>query len=178
MEPRFGVDEIAAFYAVFSLHMRDLGTPVLPVGFFEAIAREFGDEVCFGCVYHEGRPVAAGCAFRSGDELELAWASALRSHSRMAPNMLLYWSFMDRAIADGCGVFNFGRCSAGSGTHRFKRQWGGRDEQLRWYHHSTGRIVKTPSPDDHAYAWGPRIWSRLPLALANRLGPVIVKHIP
>ena len=173
-----GVDQLEAFYEVFSRHMRDLGTPVLPRRFFERIAAEFPDSVRFGSVRHRGRPVAAGCGFRWDDELEMTWASSLRSHSRMAPNMLLYWSFMENAIEEGCRTFNFGRCTPGGGTHRFKRQWGGRDEQLCWYHHAAGRRTKTPSPDDGAYAWGPRLWSRLPLAVANRLGPAIVKGIP
>ncbi len=183
MEVRFGAGQpgagqLAAFYRIFTRHMRDLGTPVLPRRFFDRIAEEFPDSVRFGSVYYEGRPVAAGCGFRWADELEMTWASSLRSHSRMAPNMLLYWAFMEHAIEDGCRTFNFGRCSPGSGTHRFKRQWGGRDQQLHWYHQAAGRRTKTPSPDDGAYAWGPRIWSRLPLPIANRLGPAIVKYIP
>ena len=93
--------------------------------------------------------------------------------------MLLYWSFMERATKQGLTVFNFGRCSAGSGTHRFKRQWGSRDEQLWWYQQAApGRLAATPSPDDAAYAWGPRLWKRLPLGLATLLGPRIVRSIP
>lgn len=173
-----GTSELEAFYEVFSRHMRDLGTPVLPRRFFDRIAAEFPDSARFGSVWHEGRPVAAGCGFRWADELEMTWASSLRSHGRMAPNMLLYWAFMEHAIENGCRTFNFGRCTPGGGTHRFKLQWGGRDEPLHWYHHAAGRRTKTPSPDDGSYAWGPRIWSRLPLAVANRLGPAIVKNIP
>jgi FemAB-related protein (PEP-CTERM system-associated) len=178
MEARFGTDQRASFYDVFTRHMRDLGTPVLPRRFFDRIAEQFPDSVRFGCVYHEGRPVAAGCGFRWGDELEMTWASSLRSHSRMAPNMLLYWSFFEKAIDESSRIFNFGRCSPGSGTHRFKRQWGGRDQQLLWYQRATDNRAKTPSPDDSAYAWGARAWSLLPLPIANRLGPAIVKYIP
>ena len=39
-------------------------------------------------------------------------------------------------------------------------------------------VGKTPSPDDAAYAWGPRLWKRLPLPVATALGPRIVKYIP
>ncbi len=178
LEPRIGPDQLEAFYAVFSRHMRDLGTPALPRSFFAAISDEFPGSVRFGCVYQGDTPVACGCGFRWNNEFEMTWASALRSHSRMAPNMLLYWSFMEWAIEDGCRAFNFGRCTPGSGSHRFKLQWGGRDEQLHWYYHASGRRTKTPSPDDRAFSWGPRLWRRLPLAVANRLGPSVVKYIP
>jgi hypothetical protein len=110
----------------------------------------------------------------------MTWASALSEYNRIAPNMLLYWSFMERAIEQGLGLFNFGRCSPGVGTHRFKRQWGSRDEQLWWYQHAPGGVTEaaTPSPDSGAWAWGPRVWRKLPLPLANVLGPRVVKYIP
>ncbi len=175
---RFGADQVAPFFEVFSRHMRDLGTPTQPRRLFEAIAEAFGPDAWFGCAYLADRPIAAGAGFRWGDEVEMTWASSLVEFNRIAPNMMLYWSFMERGIAEGLARFNFGRCTPGSGTHRFKRQWGGRDERLWWYQHSSGEEASTPSPDDGAYAWGPRIWRHLPVPLATALGPRIVRSIP
>ena len=83
-------------------------------------------------------------------------------------------------MAEGVRTFNFGRCTPDSGTHRFKRQWGGRDEPLWWYQWAPegAGAVATPSPDDARYAWGPAIWRRLPLPLANALGPWVVRSVP
>jgi serine/alanine adding enzyme len=173
-----GPEQMEGFYAVFSRHMRDLGTPVQSRVFFERILETFGADVWFGCAYHGGRPVAAGCGFRWEDEFEMTWASSLRSHNRIAPNMLVYWGMMERCIADGVRRFNFGRCTPGSGTHRFKQQWGGRDEPLWWYQWSRGQVAATPSPDSAGLRWGPRVWRHLPLCLANLIGPKIVRLIP
>lgn len=178
VEVRFGADQVAPFHRVFARHMRDLGTPALPASFFEEIARTFGDSAWFGCAWHEGQPVACGAGFAWNGEFEMTWASALAAYNRLAPNMLLYWSFMERAAAQGLGTFNFGRCTPGSGTHRFKLQWGSRDEPLHWYQHADQATAGTPSPDDGAYAWGPRIWKRLPVGVATALGPRVVKWIP
>jgi FemAB-related protein (PEP-CTERM system-associated) len=175
---RFGTAEVAPFFQVFSRHMRDLGTPTQPLRLFETIAEQFPRDAWFGCAYHEGRAVAAGCAFRWADEVEITWASALVEYKRMAANMLLYWSFMERAIEDGARVFNFGRCTPGEGTHRFKMQWGSRDEALWWYDVATQPGLTTPSPTDASYAWGPRVWKRLPVSVATALGPRIVQYIP
>lgn len=176
----FGGEHLPAFYDVFAHHMRDLGTPVLPRAYFENIAETFGAEVWFGCAYLDGRAVAAGCGFRWGEEFEIAWASALTAYNRIAPNMLLYWAFIERCVAEGVRIFNFGRCTPGGGTHRFKRQWGGSDEPLHWYQWSPGASADahTPSPDDGAYALGPRLWRHLPVPLATWLGPRIVRGIP
>ncbi|MGH7561384.1 MAG: FemAB family XrtA/PEP-CTERM system-associated protein [Gemmatimonadales bacterium] len=177
---RFGADQLASFFRVFSRHMRHLGTPTLPLRFFEAIAERFAEDVWFGCAWLGAEPVAAGAGFRWGAEFELTWASALAEHNHLAPNMLLYWSFMERAVSAGVSRFDFGRCTPGGGTHRFKRQWGGRDEPLWWYQAARSGAVNaaTPSPEQSIYAWGPRIWRRLPLGLTTLLGPRVVRFLP
>jgi FemAB-related protein (PEP-CTERM system-associated) len=179
VETRFGRDQVEPFYRVFAQHMRDLGTPVMPRTYFEAIAETFGDEAWFACAWLGKTPVACGAGFRWGDEVEITWASALRAHSRIAPNMALYWAFIERAAREGARVFNFGRCTPGSATHRFKRQWGARDEALWWYGASrSGADDATPSPTDGAFSWGPRLWRHLPERVATALGPRIVRGIP
>lgn len=174
----FGRDQVEPFYAVFSRHMRDLGTPTQSLALFRAIAEEFPDDCWFACAYLAGQPVAGGCGFRFGDEFEMTWASSLREHNRESPNMLLYWSFMERAIRNGVERFNFGRCTPGSGTHRFKLQWGGREQPLWWYGLAASSDVTTPSPSSSAFRWGPRIWRRLPASIATAFGPSIVRYIP
>jgi serine/alanine adding enzyme len=174
---RFGPEQAAPFYRVFAEHMRDLGTPAQPKALFDAIAAEFGADVWFGCAYFGDTPVAGGCGFAWDGQFEMTWASALVRYNAIAPNMALYWAFIERAAAARLAVFNFGRCTAGSGTHRFKQQWGGRDQQLFWYQSAQG-MSATPSPDDGAYAWGPRLWKHLPTALATALGPRIVRYLP
>ncbi|MFQ5745733.1 MAG: FemAB family XrtA/PEP-CTERM system-associated protein [Gemmatimonadota bacterium] len=178
VEVRFGEDQIGPFYRVFARHMRDLGTPVLPRELFASIARAFPTEFRVGCAWLGGRPVAGGCGFRWAHEFELTWASSLRPYNRIAPNMLLYWRFMEEMTREGATLFNFGRCTPGGGTHRFKRQWGGEDETLWWYQRSNAGQAGTPSPESPRYALATRLWRRLPLPLANRLGPRLVRFIP
>jgi serine/alanine adding enzyme len=175
---RFGLEHVDAFYRVFSRHMRDLGTPTLPRRWFEALTARFPEDTWVGCAYHDGQPVAGACGFQWGDELEVTWVSALKDHHRSYANMLLYWAFIERAANQGLRVFNFGRCTPGGGTHRFKQQWGARDVPLMWYQPVAGRRAATPSPNEGAFAWGPRLWKRLPLAVANAIGPSIVRMIP
>lgn len=177
---RFGgePDQLDAFYQVFSRHMRDLGTPTLPRRFFASLLDRFSEEIWIGCAYSGDQPVAAGFGFQWSGELELTWVSALQEYHRNYANMLLYWRFIERAAEQGLGVFNFGRCTPGGGTHHFKQQWGSRDVPLMWYQPVVGRRTATPSPHEGAFALGPFLWKRLPLAVANALGPSIVRMIP
>lgn len=179
MTARVGAEEQNAFYEVFRRNMRDLGTPVLPQSFFQALARTFADDVVFATVYSTGGlPAASACCLRWGDELEITWASTVREFNRFSPNMLLYATVMEEAIRRGVRLFNFGRSTPGGPTHRFKQQWGGSDVPLPWANW-------WPSPPrGHDDAAGPlmraavAIWKRLPLAIANRVGPKLAGRLP
>jgi len=178
METRFGSDQVQPFYEVFARNMRDLGTPALPLRWFERIARDFGASVRFGVVYAGNQPVAAGCGFQAYGEFEITWASSLKQWAQQAPNMLLYWSFMQEAIATGAMAFNFGRCVEGGGTHRFKRQWGGQDVPLPWLRWPAVAQPAPPGADDARFALATATWKRLPLGITTRLGPWLARKIP
>jgi serine/alanine adding enzyme len=178
MTATFGADLVEPFYGVFTRNMRDLGTPVLPRAFFERIARVFPDTAEFCVVWKDDEPVAAGCGFVWNGEFEITWASALREWNRSAPNMLLYAALMERMVERGVRTFNFGRCTPGGGTHRFKLQWGGVDEPLPWAQWSARGAAGTPSPDRPLFRLATAAWQRLPLAVANRLGPALARSLP
>lgn len=175
---RFGMDQLEPFHAVFREHMRDLGTPALPLRFFRALAAGLAHRIWFAVAYHGSTPVAAGAGFHWQGTVEITWASALARYNRFAPNMGLYWAAIQWAIAQGAGRFDFGRCTPDSGTHRFKRQWGGSDLPLHWYQWSLSGVDRTPSPDQGLYALGVRAWKHLPLPVANWLGARLVRFLP
>lgn len=175
---QFGLDRVDDFHAVYARHMRDLGTPAQPNVYFRAIADRFGDDAWFGCAYLDGRPIACGAGFRWGTEFEITWASALREFNRVSPNMGLYWAFIERAANAGLDRFNFGRCTPGSNTHRFKRQWGALDEPLWWYQWMPVGETGIPSQSSPTFALATRVWQRLPVAISTALGPRIVRYLP
>jgi FemAB-related protein (PEP-CTERM system-associated) len=175
---RQGLDQVDAFYRVFAEHMRDLGTPVLSRAVFRTAAQVLPDATRVAVAYAGDQPVAGGVGFAYGDEFEITWASALRGFNKSSPNMLVYWELMQTCVREGRRRFNFGRCTPGGGTHKFKRQWGGDDAPLYWYQLAREEGAATPSPDDGAFSWGPRIWRKLPLAVASAVGPHVVRNIP
>ncbi len=176
MEVRFGAAELEPFYEIFARNMRDLGTPVLPRAWFEAIRDEMEREVIFASVYWQGIPVAAGCGFLWNGEFELTWSSAIREHNSKHPNMLLCWGLMQECIKRGAHTFNFGRSTPDSNTHHFKEQWGGHDVPLPWG--IWGKRVAPPNPNSTKFRIARAVWSRLPLPLANRFGPLLSRQLP
>jgi serine/alanine adding enzyme len=178
---RHGLDQARPFYRVFSRHMRDLGTPVMPWSFFQSVVEQFPDSALFAVAYAGATPIAGGAGFVWGSggrrEFEMTWASALREYNRMSPNMLVYWELMKHVADAGIGTFNFGRCTPGGSTHRFKTQWGTVDQPLWWYEHSAhGAQPMTEHSPGAALAT--RLWKRVPVGVANLVGPRLVRLIP
>jgi FemAB-related protein (PEP-CTERM system-associated) len=167
------------FYRVFCRNMRDLGTPVLSGIFFKNILQGFPKESQIFIVKYRDRPIAGALTLTCNDRMEIPWASSIQSYNRLCPNTLLYWEAIKNAIAMGCREFDFGRCTKDSTTYRFKEQWGTRIKQLYWqYRVSKESALPTMAPSHSQFAPAIWFWKRLPLALANRLGPLIAKNIP
>lgn len=179
MVARSGAAELSLFYRVFARNMRDLGTPVLSRAFFERLALAFGDRVLFTSVATKGgNPAAAACTLLWRDEAEIVWASSLREYNHLSPNMLLYARTMEESITRGARLFNFGRCTPGGPTHRFKLQWGGQDVPLPWPTWSRGEGEGIATGDSLKFRIATSAWSRLPLGVANRVGPMLARHLP
>ena len=174
-----GIEYVEDFYSVFSRNMRDLGTPVYGIKFFENILHTFPEETRIIIIRLNTRPVAAGFLMSHGNRLEIPWASAIRDINHISINMLLYWETLKWAILNGYSHFDFGRSSRDSGTFRFKQQWGARPVQLYW-HYWLGNNTEMPSlsPSNPKFALMIGIWKQLPITLTQWLGPMIVKNLP
>ncbi len=174
-----GAEGLADFYPVFSRNMRDIGVPVWGREFFRAMLERFGSRVRVVLVHQGALPVGAALLFLHGSTAVVPSASSLRSHFALCPNHLLYWTALRTAREMGARVFDFGRSTPGSGTYHFKRQWGAVDKTCYW-HYALLRLREAPdrSTESPRLRWAVRAWRRLPLPIANRLGPRIVRRIP
>ena len=174
-----GAELLEEFYVVFARNMRDLGTPVYARRLFEEVLAAFPDRARVHVVRLQGRPVAAAVTFRTHRTVEVPWASSIRDYNALCPNHLLYWSIIERAEALGCGILDFGRSTPDEGTYKFKQQWGAKPLPLHWeYRLVSGSAVPNASPSNPKFRLAIAAWKRLPLALATRLGPRIVRGIP
>jgi FemAB-related protein (PEP-CTERM system-associated) len=167
------------FYRVFAPAMRDLGTPVYSERFFRTALEAFSGLAAVIVIRVRGEAQAAAITVRHGRQIEVPWAAATAAAKRAALNMRMYWELLRSAIESGAESFNFGRSSVGSGTYRFKEQWGAVPRQLHWYYWlPAGAALPMLNHANPKYAMAAALWRRLPLWCANRLGPQIVRHLP
>ncbi len=174
-----GIALISEFYAVFAEKMRDLGTPVYHEGFFTDVATEFPDSTTFVVVRIAGKPVAAACLIGFREILEIPWAASRKSYNSIGINMFMYHAILEEAIARRYRFFDFGRSTEGESTYRFKAQWGARPYPLHWQRYlKNGVPFEGDGKPNIVMQTASRIWKRLPVVLATRMGPVIARNLP
>ena len=174
-----GRELLDRFYRVFAHNMRDLGTPVYSIRFFERVLSNFPDCSRVFLVDHGEATVAGAIVLSHRDTIEVPWASSLRAYRTQCPNNLLYWRIIEHAIGAGFKTLDFGRSTPNEGTFQFKQQWGAQPRPLHWeYVLRDGAALPDLSPANPRYRSAIKIWTRLPLAITNWVGPHIVRSIP
>ena len=173
-----GTDLVEDFYRVFSIRMRELGTPVYSKKLFLSICAEFSgsSEIC--CVY-DGDKVIGAAILVHGDQItEVPSAATLISYNKSNVNMLMYWQLLCRSVERRQKAFDFGRATIDSPTYKFKKQWGATSHPAHWQYYLRKGRVDDMRPDSGKKKFIIQIWKHLPLWVTNRLGPYIVRGIP
>jgi FemAB-related protein (PEP-CTERM system-associated) len=174
-----GGELVGAFYSVFAANMRNLGTPVYPRAWFENVCRFLPEETRILTLWDKGKPVAGTLMTTFRDFVELPWIASLPEERRRYSTVLLYGTALEWAIQNGYARVDLGRCTPGSGTHQFKQQWNCEEVPLHWYYWlAPGVPLPRLRPDNPKYRLAVKVWQKLPLWLANTLGPRIVRSIP
>jgi FemAB-related protein (PEP-CTERM system-associated) len=174
-----GVELLNEFYAVFARNMRDLGTPVYGRQLFAEILGAFHTDAKIHLVRLAGATIAGALSYGYGQIVEVPSASSLREHRNLCPNHLMYWTIIQDAIRDRRTIFDFGRSTPNDGTYHFKEQWGAVPEQL-WWEYGLLSGEQLPSADRKEASFQRRVeyWKKLPVSVANLIGPRIARLIP
>jgi FemAB-related protein (PEP-CTERM system-associated) len=172
-------DRLGEFYAVFTRNMRDLGSPVHSHAFLHCVLEAFGAAArLYLTVSSTGEAVGGAIALRQRHRVTVPWASSLRAYFPSCPNHSLYWKVLQDSVEQGAEDFDFGRSHRDSGTYRFKKQWGADAIPLQWRAFTADGREEPPrhlKPSEHGGIT--KLWSRLPVWLANRIGPLIRRQI-
>ena len=180
LEVTFGREEnLDSFYSVFSINMRDLGTPVWTKKLFKKILSYFPNSSEIALVKLKDMVIGGALILYFKDMMTVPSASSLSSFLRYCPNNILYWEIIQRGCERGVKRFDFGRSTLNSGTFNFKKQWVKEPSQLHWqYYLNKARELPELNPESAGFSLAKKLWRKLPLPLANFLGPKIVRNLP
>lgn len=167
-----------AHYAVYAESVRNLGTPVFPRRLFEAVLDRFGGDADILTVRHDGAPVASVLSLYHGGTVMPYWGGGVWAARGLRANEVMYYSLMNHARRRGCTRFDFGRSKAGTGAHAFKKNWGFEPEPLAYaVRTADGAEPRDTNPMSAKYRMQVRLWQKLPLSVANRIGPLIARGL-
>lgn len=167
------------FFAVYADNVRRHGTPALSRKWFEALLAAFGSDCEVMTVEDSsGRAVSSVLSFFFRGEILPYYAGDLPAARDLAANDFKYWSLMQRALERGATVFDYGRSKVGTGPYAFKKNWGFEPTPLAYEYRLFARdSVPQNNPNNPKFRALIEIWRHLPLALVNRLGPLIVRNL-
>lgn len=169
---------LADFYRVYAESVRNLGTPVLPRHHYARLQQAFGKDCEITVVTHRQQAVAAVMSFYFRDEVHPYYGGSVWHGRDLAANDFMYWSVMQRAVARGARVFDFGRSKQETGSYHFKKHWGFEPEPLPYaYHLVRATEVPNVSPTNRKYHLFIKAWQRLPLPVSCALGPWLARDL-
>jgi len=170
--------DLAMHYAVFSESVRNLGTPVFPARLFREIAAELGEHADVVTVSKDGKPHASVFSLYLNGTVYPFWGGGTREARALKANDRLYYELMRHARGRGCTRYDFGRSKAGTGVAAFKKNWGFEGVPLRYAKRvAAGETPREMNPMSPKYRLQVAVWKKLPLWLANAMGPVIAKGL-
>lgn len=171
-----GVDR---FFELYADNVHRHGTPAMPKRYFEALLREFGSDAEVLVVSDaSGRPLSAVLSFYFRDEVLPYYAGDAEAARDLAANDFKYWELMRRACARGIKLFDYGRSKQGTGSYSFKKNWGFEPTPLHYEYCLYKRdAVPQNNPSNAKYQLLIKTWRRLPIGVANWLGPFIVRSL-
>ncbi|TNE38081.1 MAG: FemAB family PEP-CTERM system-associated protein [Alphaproteobacteria bacterium] len=171
-------EKVDDFHHLYAVSVRNLGTPVFGKTYFQALVDIFGADCDILTICHEGKPVSAVLSFYFNDTVMPYYTGSLPAARGLGSNDLMYWQLMRRAITKGKTYFDFGRSKVGTGPYAFKKNWGFDPKPIAHeFILAEGQEMPNLSPANPKYHLAVKLWSHLPLPVANFLGPKIVRNI-
>lgn len=199
-EDTSGVDRL---YRVYSESVRNLGTPVFSRRYLEILCDEFAADCRVMMIRQAangaaaakpddamlldppdrsgeaGEDVAAVLSFYfRGEVLPYYGGSITRARDIRGCNHFLYWELIRESANSGLTGFDFGRSKADTGPFAFKKHMGFAPQPLHYEYHLVA--ADTPpdlNPNSPRYRLLVNTWQKLPLWLANLMGPPLARHL-
>jgi FemAB-related protein (PEP-CTERM system-associated) len=172
-------DNVDRMFEAYAHSVLRLGTPVFPKKYFALLQQTFGDECEVRSIYtSDDRLVASVLSFYWRDEVVPYYGGGMDLAREVAGNDFMYWNLMQAAAARGCRIFDYGRSKLGTGAYDFKKNWGFTAEPLPYeYKLYASDQLPDNNPLNPKYQLFIKMWKKLPLPVANFLGPYIVRNL-
>jgi len=170
--------DVSRLHRVYAESVHNLGTPVFSKKYFDLLRLIFLHQSDIVTITRDGKAFASVLSFYFRDEVLPYYGGGTKDARHLAANDFMYWEVMRRACERGCRLFDFGRSKLDTGSYNFKRYWGFEPTPLVYqYRLAPGRRIPELNPLNPKLRLFIELWKKMPLSLATRLGPSIVRGL-
>jgi len=173
-------DNVDRIHSIYAESVRNLGTPVFPKKFFRELQKHYAENCeVLTVVTDQGEALTSVMSFYFRDEILPYFGGGSIAARKYAANDFMYWSVMERAVNErGTKIFDFGRSKNGTGSFNFKKHWGFEPQPLHYeYYLKDGGEIPEINPMNPKYRLMINTWKKLPLSVANFIGPRVSRSL-
>lgn len=165
-------------FPIYAESVRNLGTPVFPRRWFRILMEVFRADTDVVTILDGDTPIASVMNFYDRDAVLPYYGGGTAAARGRAANDFMYWEVMRRAASRGARVFDFGRSKRDTGAFAFKHNWGFEPTPMNYrFILAPGASIPEHNPTNPKYRLMIAAWKKLPLPVANTLGPFIVRGV-
>lgn len=159
--------ELKNFYMLYVLGMRNLGTPCHGEKYFQEIIKFFQYKIFV--TYKDNLPIGAMFCLLDNETLAVMYAYVLPEYSKEYANYFMYLEAIKWTSQNEYRYFDMGRSTFGEGTFHFKSKFRPKvykiNSKVNYSSNSKLQLIS-------------KAWTKLPLYVANILGPQLRKYLP
>ena len=170
--------DLRHFFHIYATSVRNLGTPVFPRRYFESLFRAFADRCRVTTVFSGEEAVSSVLSFVYKNTVMPYYGGGVPLARDLKAYDFMYWEVMRTACEQGIGHFDYGRSKRDSGSYSFKKNWGFEPTPLHYqYHLVKSAQLPDRNPNNPKYELAVNTWKKLPLPVANFLGPFVSPYL-
>ncbi|MEZ0122765.1 MAG: FemAB family XrtA/PEP-CTERM system-associated protein [Candidatus Reddybacter sp.] len=165
-------------YHIYSESVRNLGTPVFSANYFKILREVFAKDCGVLMITHQGQDIAGVMSFYFKDQVLPYYGGSVAQARALKGNDFMYWELMRRSGEQSIRIFDYGRSKEGTGPYSFKKNWGFTPEPLSYeYFLVKSQTMPDINPLNPKYRFFVNSWKKLPLPVANFIGPMLSKSL-
>ncbi len=176
--------QVDDFYKVLLQGSHQMGTPLFSKQFVLNVVQGFSRYFSTSLAYWENKPIAGYFNLNYRNISFGLWGISLRSYLYLRPTHRVFWQMIEQQISQGLNLFDMGRSAYPSTQYNFKENWGDETYPIyQLFHIYRGKTPPTLNihmaiQKNRQVSLFNRVWSKLPLTLAQSLGPIVRRHVP
>lgn len=179
LESYYGPDRLDQFYRLFCIAMRQHGTPVMPLRFFESILRHLGGHANFMIAYKDGQPVGGKLVLSFKDRATMVWGCYPHRHRELLANYFLTWELIKKLAHSQVKWLDFGRSPLKGGGYIYKSNWQPESKPLFTDYLATDpNKIPLLKPENPKFRRAIQTWKHLPIWATRLVGPRLARYFP